>query len=208
VSRLIVVGAGGHGAVVAEAAAESGRWDEIVFLDDDESLDHVLEYPVVGTTERISTLASDDPEFVVTIGNNRTRLELSDKIARSGLRLVSVIHPAACISKSASIAAGTVVCAGAIVNARAKIGRACIINTGATIDHDCVLEDGVHVSPGANLAGIVRVGECAWIGIGSSVKEEISIGHDSVVGAGSAVVNDIGDSVTVGGVPARLLTKP
>jgi sugar O-acyltransferase (sialic acid O-acetyltransferase NeuD family) len=208
VSRLIVVGAGGHGAVVAEAAAESARWDEIVFLDDDESLDAVLEYPVVGTTEKISELVSEDPELIVTIGNNRTRLELSEKIARSGLRLVSVIHPAACISKSASIGAGTVVCAGAIVNARAKIGQACIINTGATIDHDCELEGGVHVSPGANLAGIVKVGECAWIGIGSAVREGVSVGHDSVIGAGSAVVNDIGDSVTVGGVPARPLTKP
>ena len=206
-SRLFILGAGGHGAVIAEAAAESGRWKEILFLDDDESLDSVIDFPVVGRTEEISTLASEDSELVVAIGDNRKRLELVEEIARSGLRLATVIHPTACISRSASIADGTVVCAGAVVNARANIARACILNTGATIDHDCVLEDGVHVSPGANLAGNVQVGRCAWIGIGASVREGLTIGHDSMVGAGAAVVADVGDGLTVGGVPARRLNN-
>jgi sugar O-acyltransferase (sialic acid O-acetyltransferase NeuD family) len=193
--------------VIAEAAAESGRWKGILFLDDDKSLDSVIDFPVVGRTDDIAKLANEDSEFVVAIGDNRKRLELAEEIARSGWRLATVIHPTACISRSASIADGTVVCAGAIVNARAKIGRACILNTGATIDHDCVLDDGVHVSPGANLGGTVRVGQCAWIGIGSSVREGVAIGRDSIVGAGAAVVSDVGDALTVGGVPARRLNS-
>jgi sugar O-acyltransferase (sialic acid O-acetyltransferase NeuD family) len=207
VSRLVVVGAGGHGAVVAEAAADSGRWKEVLFLDDDESLKSVIDFPVVGRTEEISSLANEDSEFVVAIGNNRQRLKLCDEIVQRGLRLATVIHPVACVSRSASISEGTVVFAGATVNARAKVGQACIVNTGATIDHDCVLEDGVHVSPGANLGGSVRVGRCAWVGIGSSVREGVSLGPASIVGAGAAVVRDVGDAVTVGGVPAKALTK-
>ena len=205
--RLFVIGAGGHGAVVADAADESGHWDEIGFLDDDESRDAVLGFPVVGTTDKISSLAGAGAEFVVAVGNNRDRLDLCNLIVEKGLRLATVVHPAACVSKSASISSGAVACAGAIINARAKVGRACIVNTGATIDHDCVLEDGVHVSPGANLAGTVRVRRRTWIGIGSSVREGVTIGCDSIVGAGSAVVNDIGDALTVGGVPAKILTQ-
>ena len=206
-SGLIIVGAGGHGAVVAEAARESDQWQDIAFLDDDESIEVILDFPVAGKIDKLDALVSKDSELVVAIGNNRRRLELSREIIERGLRLATVIHPGATISRSATIGAGTVVFAGAIVNARAKIGRACIINTGATIDHDCVLEDGVHVSPGANLAGSVRVEECAWIGIGSSVRETVTIGRDSVIGAGSAVVSDIPGAVTAGGVPARALSK-
>ena len=206
-NRLFVIGAGGHGAVVADAADESGYWDEINFLDDDQSLDAVLNFPVAGTTETIFARAEQGAEFIVAIGDNRHRLGLCDRIARDGLPLATVVHPGACISKSASISAGTVVCAGAVINARARVGRACIVNTGATIDHDCILEDGVHVSPGANLAGAVRARRRAWIGIGSSVREGVTIGCDSIVGAGSAVVSDVGDALTVGGVPAELLTQ-
>jgi sugar O-acyltransferase (sialic acid O-acetyltransferase NeuD family) len=207
VSHLFVVGAGGHGAVVADAADESGRWGRISFLDDDESLDAVLDFPVAGTTETIFSHADEDSEFIVAIGDNRHRLELCDRITGNGLRLATVVHPAACVSKSALISAGSVVCAGAVINARAVLGRACIVNTAATVEHDCILEDGVHVSPGANLAGTVRVRRRAWIGIGSSVREGVTIGCDSIIGAGSAVVNDVGDALTVGGVPAEVLTQ-
>ena len=193
--------------MVAEAAADSGHWNEILFLDDDESIEAVLEYPVVGPIEEIFRLDGEGAEVIVALGDNRQRLALCNQIVQKGLRLTTVIHPGACISKSASVSAGTVICAGAIVNARARVGRACILNTGSTIDHDCEIEDGVHVSPGANLGGAVRAGQCTWIGIGSSVRECVTIGRDAVVGAGAAVISDIGDALTVGGVPAKELTK-
>jgi sugar O-acyltransferase (sialic acid O-acetyltransferase NeuD family) len=205
VSRLYVIGAGGHGAVIAEAAVEMARWQDILFLDDNETLDTVVDIPVAGRPRQMFTLADEDSEFIVAMGNNRQRLQLCNEIIENGYRLATVIHPAACISRSATVSSGTVACAGAIVNARAKIGRACILNTGATVDHDCELGDSVHVSPGANIAGNVRIGQCSWIGIGSSIREGMTIGCDSIVGAGSAVVGDVGDAVTVGGVPARRL---
>jgi len=193
--------------VVAEAAADIGRWQEILFLDDNASSSSVLEFPVAGTVDQLAALATDDTEVAVAIGDNRKRLEICTDVLEEEFRLATVIHPTACISYSASISPGTVVCAGVIVNARARVGQGCILNTAATIDHDCVIEDGVHVSPGANLAGEVIVGECSWIGIGSAIREGVRIGNDVIVGAGAAVVTDVEDGDTVGGVPARRLTK-
>ena len=205
-SRLLIVGAGGHGAVVAEAAAEAGDWETIEFLDDNPVSSHVLGFPVIGPVGDVTTHLDDSTAVLIALGDNFRRLELLDRAASAGGRLATVIHPSAQISKSVSMEAGGAVFAGAIVNARAKIGRGAILNTGATVDHDCVIGDAVHISPGANLAGEVAVGDCSWIGIGASVREGISIGRNCVVGAGAAVVADVADGTRVGGVPARELT--
>jgi sugar O-acyltransferase (sialic acid O-acetyltransferase NeuD family) len=207
VKRLLILGAGGHGAVVAEAAAQSGLWEEISFLDDDTSIDSVLDYPVAGAIAQVFTLADQDSEIVVAIGNNRQRLSLCNEILAKGLELATVIHPNACISPSATISSGSVVFAGAVVNVGAKLGRACILNTSATVDHDCIIEDGAHISPGANLAGDVTIGECTWVGLGSVIKEGVQIGSDTITGAGSAVIADVGNGETVVGVPARRLNR-
>lgn len=201
-TRLLIVGGGGHGAVVAEAAFESGRWSDIVFLDDNPSESRVLEFSIIGKVSEMAAILNANTDVLIAIGDNERRLNLLDLAKRSDGTVATLIHPAACVSRSAMISSGTVVCVGAIVNARASIGSACILNTGATIDHDCTLGDGVHISPGANLAGGVRVGDCSWVGIGASVREGINIGQKVIVGTGAAVVSDVDDGATVVGVPA------
>lgn len=94
--------------------------------------------------------------------------------------------------------------AGAVVNVDCRIGMGVIINTAASIDHDCVLEDAVHISPGARLAGGVCVGERSWVGIGASVKQLVEIGSGVTVGAGAVVVSNMPDDCVAVGVPARV----
>jgi sugar O-acyltransferase (sialic acid O-acetyltransferase NeuD family) len=188
-NRLIIIGAGGHGSVVADAASVPS-----VFLDENESVEGVI-----GKPSELSSIITDDDGVVVAIGDNRTRLAMLGAIDQS----TTVVHNKSIVSDSTTLGGGTVVFAGAIVNANAKIGIGCIVNTGATIDHDCKLADGVHISPGANLGGNVKVGECSWVGIGACVKNGVTIGQDVIVGAGSAVVCDIPDNSTVVGVPAK-----
>ncbi len=207
-TRLVIVGAGGHAAVVAESAQLQGTWDDICFIDDRyPDLSDIVGLPVVGDLAAVQSLRSDGAEFVIAIGNNTTRLNLYRSIAGEGGQMVSVFHPSASISRSANVEPGTVVMAQGVINARTKIGVACIVNTGATVDHDCVIDSGVHVSPGANLAGSVSVGERAWIGMGANVANNVSIGRDAIVGAGAAVLNDVAADRTAVGVPARELVR-
>lgn len=202
-NRLVIVGAGGHAAVVAEAAQLDGIWDDICFVDDKyPDIDEIIGRPVVGDLSAVQKLSVDGASFIVAIGNNETRLKVHEKIARNGGHLVSVIHPSAAVSHSAILQPGTAVMAQAAINARTSIGIACIVNTGATLDHDCRLESGVHISPGANLAGGVTVGERAWIGLGASVINNVSIGSAAVVGACAAVLTDVPANRTVVGIPA------
>ena len=191
-TRLSIIGAGGHGKVVAEVAQGCGYVD-ITFLDQ-----KWPEKKTNGAWQVVGVSPAADDLLFCAVGNNATRRLLS--IASSPMPIL--IHPAAVISSSVTVAAGSVAMAGAIVNAGAKIGQGAILNTGCSIDHDSILGDFVHVSPGARLGGDVRVGDGTWIGIGAVVCEGVTIGANVVIAAGAAVVNDVADNTRVGGVPA------
>ncbi len=201
--RLAILGASGHGKVVADAALASG-WGEVVFFDDRwPSLQSVGEWPVVGDTSRILEQAPDTDGVIVGIGDCQARATKHALLSDANAPIVVIVHPMAWVSPRCRIGAGSVVMAGAVVNVGATLGEACIINTGATVDHDCNLGFAVHVAPGANVSGQVAVGDRSWIGVGACVRQGIRVGAGVMVGAGSVVVADVEDGLTVFGCPAR-----
>lgn len=205
--QLAILGASGHGKVVADAALLAG-WSVVFFDDAWPRVSANGPWLVVGTTADLLRQANRFEGAVVAIGDNAVRLTKQRELVDNGVALISVIHRAAVVSSFAEVGAGCVIFAGAVLNPFARLGAGCILNTGAAVDHDCLLADGVHVSPGAHLGGGVIVGEASWIGIGASVKHGVSVGAGAVVGAGAAVVENVADGVAVAGVPARLLLDP
>jgi sugar O-acyltransferase (sialic acid O-acetyltransferase NeuD family) len=203
-TSLVILGGGGHGAVVADAAAQTLSWSEIVFADDKyPELDAVLHYPVVAKIASVRALADSDHEFIIAIGDNALRQAAFEQLVELGARFATVVHPDAIVSDHATLDVGTVVMAGAIVNCRTRVGVNSVLNTGCRIDHDCVLAAGSFIAPGAVLAGGVSVGECALVGAGATVIPNIDIGAGAVVGAGATVIKDVEARTTVIGVPAK-----
>lgn len=204
-SVLAILGASGHGKVVAEIALASKGWQQVVFYDDAwPQKQQNGQFQIVGNTQRLVEL-ENKPEVVVGIGDNQIRLRKQEELISAGFVVATVIHPTAVVSATAKISAGTVIMPGAVVNADVHIATACIINSNAVVEHDCVLADGCHVSPGVALAGGVHLGEGTWIGIGASVIQQKTIGKYVKVGAGAVVVSDLPDNVTAVGVPARII---
>ncbi|NRG75581.1 acetyltransferase [Streptococcus suis] len=196
--KLAIIGASGHGKVVADIAEKTG-YDKIIFLDDAQDKLECTGYPIVGKVEDIINFKNDD--IFIAIGNNKVRNEIAKRYEE--LNFVTLIHPSATISRTVSIGKGTAVMAGVVINTDAKIGEFCIINTGVTVDHDCHLKDFVHISPGSHLAGGVTIGRNSWIGIGSSVIQSLSICEDVIIGAGGVVIKSIDSSGTYVGHPCR-----
>jgi sugar O-acyltransferase (sialic acid O-acetyltransferase NeuD family) len=200
-SALLILGAGGHGRVVGELAAQVPA-SEILFLDDDLSKPGVIG-PLTQCQE--PDLRQRCPMAVVALGRARLRLQWLERLQQLGYHCPSLVHPTAWVSPTAVLDSGTVVLPQAAVMTGARLGAGCIVNTSASVDHDCRLGDGVHICPGAHLAGEVQVGPRSWIGIGASVIQGRRIGADVTVGAGAAVVHDLAEGVTAVGVPARSL---
>lgn len=200
--KLIIIGASGHGKVVADIAIKMGIWKEIYFLDDNESIKNVMGIPVLGKCDDAEKYVETYCLFVA-IGNNVTRERLQTRIESFGAEIPVLVHPSAVIGSNVCIGAGTAIMAGVIINSCTNIGHGCIINTSATLDHDNIIHDYVHISPGAHLAGNVHVGKRTWLGIGSIVSNNINICEDCIIGAGAVVVNDITQGGVYIGVPAR-----
>ena len=192
--KLIIIGASGHGKVIADIAVKNG-YEDIVFLDDGEDIKECAGFPVAGKTSMVAEMVGDK---VIAIGN----AEIREKISKD-IRTVTLIHPDAVISRRVEISEGTVVMAGAVINSDAKIGKGCIINTGASIDHDCLIGDYCHVSVGAHVAGTCHIGDKTWIGAGATVSNNVNICSGCMVGAGAVVIKDIGEAGTYVGSPAK-----
>lgn len=199
-NRLVIVGASGHGKVVADIAEKVGYTD-IVFLDDNPKSESCGGYEVVGECK--SALSYKNADFIVAIGNTKVRRKIQTELNAMGLHIVSLIHPAAVIASNVKIGVGTVVMAGAVVNSYTEIGQGCIINTCSSIDHDCIIENYVHVSVGAHIAGTVTVRNNTWIGVGSTISNNVEICSNCMIGAGAVVVKDIIHEGTYVGVPCR-----
>ena len=197
--QLVIIGASGHGKVVADIARLS-KYDDICFLDDNEELACCNGYPVVGKSTDYVNLNCD---FVIAIGNNSTRKKLQELLESSGKSVVALIHPNAVVGDNAVIGAGTVVMAGAVINAAVKIGKGCIINTCSSVDHGCILGDYVHLSVGDHMAGACPIADGTWIGAGATIINNIDISSDCMIGAGAVVIKNISQSGTYVGVPVK-----
>lgn len=198
-NKLIIIGASGHGKVVADIAKLRGYTD-IIFLDNDSGIKACAGYPVYGPDTMVKELEGD---VFIAVGNSEIRQRLMDR--EQDRHFPVLIHPSSVIAEGVVIGCGSVVMAGAVINPDAKLGRGVIVNTSSSIDHDCLVGDFVHISVGAHLSGTVNVGEGTWIGAGATVNNNVNICGGCTIGAGAVVIKDINKPGTYVGVPARMI---
>lgn len=207
-SRVAVIGAGGHAKVIIDLLRGSGH-EVVACLDAGREGQTVCGIPVLGDEQIVlPELAAKGVDAVfVALGDNRLRQKIVARVAGMGFEMISAIGRSAVISPSATIGAGCAIMEGAIVNADSRIGNFAIINTNASVDHDCVVGDFTHIAPGSVLAGGVNVGREVFLGAGTRVIPGITVKEGSVVGAGAVVVRNIDTAGTWVGLPAKQITN-
>ncbi|AYN22222.1 NeuD/PglB/VioB family sugar acetyltransferase [Alcaligenes aquatilis] len=185
---LYIVGAGGHGRAVAEAALENG-WENIRFIDDSyQDGKQVDGWPVVGSTSHLPELIQPNDCAIVAIGNQHTRAALVQRLSELQASLTTIIHPRAYVSPSARLGSGVAIMAGAIVGAHAQVGQGCIVNANATVDHDAILHDFAHLGVGTQLAGGVIIETMAWLQAGCAAGYHVVVKEGRVIPPGTALL--------------------
>ena len=213
--KIIIYGAGGHGATVSDALLGS-KYRVVGFLDDDQAKQGAIVFPgieVIGTGIDIKKIMQMQTVTAGVLGiggvvDSLPRIKAFQLLKEHGLLLPPVIHANAIVSPSAIIGEGTVILGGAVVGPRCNIGANVIVNQGVQICHDAVIKDHVHLAPGAIIAGDCVIGESAIIGMGSCIKQGITIEEHSLLGMGSVVTQSITESnCLVYGAPAKIIKK-
>jgi sugar O-acyltransferase (sialic acid O-acetyltransferase NeuD family) len=208
--RVLIIGAGGHARVIADAIlcnpANHDVLDVVGFLDDDPAYrgERALGKPILGTIADLQGIPHD--AVVIGIGENETRRRLFNELVSRGEHPIAIIHPKATVAQDVPVGVGSVIFAGVVVNTGAAIREDVILNTGCSVDHNSVVDAHAHICPGAHLGGTVRIGEGAFIGIGSAIIHNRCVGEWATIGGGAVVIRDVAPKTTVVGVPAKAIT--
>lgn len=185
--KLLILGAGGHGQAVAEAAELSGKYDEICFLDDSwPNRERAGDWKVAGNVSSLSGFGKGEWMVFPAVGNNKLRQAWVELIVQAGFDLANIVHPAAFVSPRAHLAEGIAVMAGAVVGPNAKVGLGCILNANCTVDHDAVLQDYAHLGVGVDIAGGVKVGKSVFLQAGSCASYFVEVPDCLVSAPGTA----------------------
>jgi sugar O-acyltransferase (sialic acid O-acetyltransferase NeuD family) len=201
-STLLILGAGGHGRVVADAATSSGDWTRVIASDRDPARcrgDLIGGVPALPLEQALALAA-----FIhIAIGRADGRAREASSVV--AIPMATILHPNASVSMHAAVGEGCFIAAQAVVAPGARLGRCVIVNHGAVVDHDVSVGDFSHIAPLVALGGGVQVGCRVLIGSGASVLPGLRVGDDIVVGAGALVCRNLSEPGVYAGVPARRL---
>jgi sugar O-acyltransferase (sialic acid O-acetyltransferase NeuD family) len=206
----VIIGCGGHGRVVLDIYRQARNADPVGFLDGNPDTHgcRIDGLEVLGDPSDITSLSRRGVDSaIVAIGDNATRNMYAQTLSTGGMRLETLVHPKATVADTAKLGRNVVVCAGAVICAHCRIGDSCIINTACIVDHESAIGRAAHLCPGSRLAGRVKVEDFAFVGIGATIIQCLTIGRGSVVGAGAVVLRDVPAFTTVVGVPARAIRE-
>ena len=196
---MILYGARGHAKVVYDLILSNNHLLE--YLVDDQPHD---EFPHRLNIYKPTRELIEDKKVIIAIGDNHIREKIYHQI-KDWCEFETIHHTSAFVSRFSEVGEGTVIMPQVCINADVKIGHHCIINTASTIEHDCVIEDFVHISPKASLAGNITIKKGAHVGIGANIIQGVTVGENALIGAGTVVLRDVPPNAIVVGNPGRII---
>jgi sugar O-acyltransferase (sialic acid O-acetyltransferase NeuD family) len=208
---IVIVGAGGFGREVLEIFKDQNRikkrWNIVGFVDDDKKLHGkmVNGYPVLGDLDWLKEHNKENLSCVCAIGMPETRKKVVAELQKIDVKFSNAIHSSVLMSEFVELGDDVIICAGSILTVNIKIGDHVHIDTNCTVAHDAVIRNYCRLSPGVKVNGHVNLGEGVFIGAGTTLVNDTSVGNWSVIGAGAVVTENIPDNVVAVGAPARVI---
>jgi sugar O-acyltransferase (sialic acid O-acetyltransferase NeuD family) len=193
-STIVLLGAGGHARACIDVLEVQALFRVAGLLGLAPQVgSSVLGYPVLGTDADLPGLRREHAHALIAVGQIKTpehRMRLFELALAHGFTLPVIVSPRAHVSRHASLAAGTIVMHGAVVNAGAVVGRNCILNSLCLVEHDAVIDDHCHIATAAAVNSGVHVAAGSFVGSNSCVRQGTRIGERCVIGMGQRVLKD------------------
>jgi len=203
--KIVVISGGGHAKVVISILRKLKEY-QIIGYTDVEDKGKIFDVSYLGNDEEFLKKNKNVKYAAIGIGQikkYKLRKKIIENYLINGFEFPVIISPDSVINEDVKIGKGTIVMDGVIVNSGSNIWKFSIINTNASIDHDCKIGDYVHIAPGVTISGGVKIGSNTFIGAGATIIQYKKIEENIIIGAGSVVVNDLIESGTYIGNPAR-----
>lgn len=203
---IVIIGAGGFGRetawLIEDINKKNLEWNILGFVDDNPSIQgkEINGYKVVGD---IDWLNNQELYVVNAIGDPIIKKKVNDRLKYSKNKYPVLVHPSVICSDRVTIGEGSIICAGNIITVDIVIGNHVIVNLDCTLGHDCVIGNYSTILPSVNISGFVKISECVSVGTGSAIIQGISVGENTIIGAGSVVVKDLPSNCTAVGSPAK-----
>ena len=205
-SRIVIVGAGERGRVVAYYCVLL-ELEVLGFLDDTMSIGEKINgIPILGGLDLYQKNEFDNAvAFHVAIGDSVARTKISRQLQDGGKSLASIIHPSSEVARPTMVGDGIYIAPQSIVFVNVKIGDYVAIGSHVSIGADARIGTGVSISAGCVLTRASEVGENTFLGASTTIIPEKKVGDDCIIGAGSTVIRDIPDNSTAVGSPCRVI---
>ena len=142
---------------------------------------------------------------MITTHDPIERFDQINQVRESNLKLISAIHPTALIMEDAIVGDNVIMHAKAFVGYRSEVLSGTILDTNVQVDHHNLIKECVTLDPGVVTAGNVTIGRFTQVHTGTIIINRKRIGENSVLGAGTVIIDDVPDNVTVVGVPGRII---
>lgn len=206
-SNVIIVGAGGFGRevlqYVREAFTNAPQVTVKGFLDDDPASLNGFELPYSVLGDTTSYKPQTDDRFVIAVGDPQTRAALAQRLAARGAAFLSLVHPKAYVSGTASLGVGCIVAPFATIGAHATLGDHSVLTFYASVGHDAVVGCCCALSPHAVTNGGSRIGDRVFIGSHAVINPLQSVADDAKIAAGAVVYRPVPAHSLAAGNPAK-----
>lgn len=206
---LILIGAGGHAASLAEILLEQKR--EIIAVVapslTDSGSNILSSFTHYTEDEKILEFDANKVELINGVGampKSGLREKIHIRFTQAGFTFSKVVANSAFVSPRAKIGDGVQVMRNATICLGSIIGENTIVNTRASIDHDCIVGKHCHIAPGVTMSGNVTLGDNVHIATGASIINGIQIGKRTVIGVGASVTKSIKENCIVYGAKAMI----
>lgn len=194
--RILIIGAGNGGEVVADLLSKEAKNEIVGFIDDNSLLwgKEVWNKPVLGGIAQLEEIFAQKEctHLCVSITSNmKLRRRVYEELKRKGYAFVNALHTTAYINPFARIGEGNIIGAFVHIGYGTTIGNNNLISAHCDIEHHNNIGNHILFGPGVMTSGDVRIDDLCSLGAGVNIEPHIHLAEEVSIASGSTIITHV-----------------